>query len=78
VDLAVQGYRTDEDLLAWLEAHPAASAETRQEVAMAKVPALVEENRLRHRERLLKQTFALAGTSSRCERCIVRLIQGIL
>lgn len=55
-DLAPLGARTDEDILAWCEANPAASAETRHEVAMAKVPALVEEVAFAIENDLLRQT----------------------
>ena len=58
---AVPGYAipaglNDDALLAWVEAHAAANAQDRQEVALAKVPALADEIEFAITNGLLKQT----------------------
>ena len=47
---------TDDQLAAWLESHPAVDSDDRQAVAMAKVPALVEEIASALNDGLLAQT----------------------
>ena len=49
-------FKSDEALLAWIEANPTADREDRVEVALAKVPALVEEIAFNIESGLLKQT----------------------
>jgi SWI/SNF-related matrix-associated actin-dependent regulator 1 of chromatin subfamily A len=49
---------SDDALLEWVEAHSAVSADDRQEVALAKVPALVEEIVFAIENGLLTQTVA--------------------
>lgn len=55
VDLTAPTGQTDEQLVDYLESHPAADKEVRQEVAMAKVPALVEQIEFAIHNGLLKQ-----------------------